>query len=132
MTNSYTNLDARWLEELSETLLQLRPDQAWANEHNRLRALDSSLAEDKLARLKLIAQHIQGMDEKLAYAYSEGYFQGRNRHLAHSNITKAADESRPISPNLAEAMAQFKGDITYAEPKKQAHKETLTIEDLEL
>lgn len=77
MPDTFTNLDAMWLQQLADRTAQG----------------DSSvvLANGVEARLRLIAQHLQSMDERLAVlqgnqSFAQGYAASEARMLARSNI----------------------------------------------
>lgn len=96
------------------------------------------------ARLLQIARNLQSLEELSVSAYARGFREGNDSHLARSNVAKT---SRPISPNLAEAIEAFKGEIkrvpigvtaledSKPEPAAKAKKPmqaTLTLDDLDL
>lgn len=71
---TFTNLDAMWLSELAAgTTVKL------------------ALGDERLARLHLIAQHLQSMDEKLAIlqnnrTYDQGWADAMRTVMGRSNI----------------------------------------------
>lgn len=113
MSRHFVNKDAEFLHELSQK-------ESFGPEDFAL-----------LSRLKIIAEHLQSLDDKSTSAYSRGFTDGKNSHLARSNVTKP--EGSRVFPNLRAAIADFKGEVQVVPPvsKKEMASE-LTLDDLDL
>jgi hypothetical protein len=112
----FVNMDAIYLAEVAKTQLS-NPDGSM-----------SSIG----VRLLQIARNLQFMDDRQGSEYSRGWNDHKNSNLARSNLVKST--SVPVFPNLLEALQNFKGEVQKlpeAGPK-QAMKETLTVDDLDL
>lgn len=99
---NFTNMDARWLAELSKDLLKPVVN----------------LGASDAARLAAIAEHLQSMEEKLVNlqsftaTYDQGVADERARWLSRSNLPLQSVE---LSPELAMAMAKA---ATTIKPRK--------------
>lgn len=113
--NSSINMDARYLRDLVSNLR---------------RVLGYDVPEIE-ARLLRIADNIDKREEKLNNGYAKGFQDGQASVYSRSNV---ATSSHPVSPNLYQALQDFKGEVKKLDPTgpKKSMQHTLTLEDLDL
>lgn len=116
--NTFANLDARWLFDLHQSFI-----------HAGNRPKVEDFPDDTAARLLSIAGNLERMDARQSGLYARGFQDGKDSSLGRSNLHP---KSNPIAPNLAEALANFKGEVTKLPPaEKKAHDDTLSVADLD-